>query len=299
MTRLVRVGVVCDFREEQWPSMDLVAEMLLDNLQKDFSDIIEATRICPSMRRRVSSGDSTFNGHQKSDFKGKRFNTDRFINRFWDYPRFVRQLKSDFDLFHLVDHSYGQLVHELPAERTIVTCHDLDTFQCLLNPDQEPRSVPFRKMMSRTLSGFRKAARVTCDSKATRDELLAHQLIAPERTVVIPNGVHPSFSPVSDPTADAEAIRLLGPADESAIDLLHVGSTIPRKRIDILLRVVANVRKQFPTARLLRVGGPFTTEQARLVKELELEGAILVLPRLREQRLGRRVSSRDSFVVAI
>lgn len=281
-----RVAILCDLREEEWPSMDLVADMLLNHLQSDYPGAIEATRICPPMRRQFSRVDPTSNGHQKSDLKGKRFNADRVLNRFWDYPRYVRQLRSQFDLFHLVDHSYGQLVHELPAERTIVTCHDLDTFQCLLNPDQEPRSFAFRKMMGRTLSGFRKAARVTCDSKATRDELLTHQLIAPERTVVIPNGVHPSFSPVADPTADAEATRLLGAADDNAIDLLHVGSTIHRKRIDILLRVVAGVRKQFPTARLLRVGGPFTTEQARLVRELELEDAILVLPRLESSVLA-------------
>lgn len=286
------VAVVCDFREENWPSMDLVADMLLDRLQTDHSDVINATRICPPMRRRLTRQKSEVkeerseDGNQRPAFDSRRFNTDRLLNRFWDYPRFVRSLKSEFDLFHVIDHSYGQLLHELPPERTVITCHDLDTFQCLLNPAQEPRSIFFKKMMSRTLSGFRQAARVTCVSNATREELLAHELVAPERVVVIPNGVHPSCSPEADTIADVEATRLLGESRADTIDILHVGSTIPRKRIDVLLRIFAAVEKEFPNARLIRVGGPFTHEQMKLAEQLEIAGAIVVLPYLERNVLA-------------
>src|ERR1700682_1206678 len=199
---LTSVAVVCDLLEENWPSMDLVADVLLNHLQTDYLDVLAATRICPSMNRRFTRNGQRVKGEEQS---GRRFNADRFLNRFWDYPRVVRRVRDEFDLFHLVDHSYGQLLHELPAERTIVTCHDVDTFQCLLNPKQEPRSIFFRKMMERTLSGFRKAAYVTCDSAATRGELLAHDLVPAERAVVIPNGVHTSCSPEPNLIADVEA----------------------------------------------------------------------------------------------
>ena len=36
---------------------------------------------------------------------------DRMANRLWDYPRIVSGLADRFDLFHIVDHSYAQLVH--------------------------------------------------------------------------------------------------------------------------------------------------------------------------------------------
>jgi glycosyltransferase involved in cell wall biosynthesis len=257
--------------------MDLVADMLLGHLQADYADVLKAARICPPMRRRFTRNSAT---------NGSRFNADRFLNRFWDYPRFLRRHQSDFDLFHVLDHSYGQLLHELPPERTVVTCHDLDTFQSLLNPGQEPRSVFFRKMMSRTLGGFCQAARVTCDSVATRDELLSHNLVAPERVVVIPNGVHPSCSPEAHLIADGEATRLLDHADAEFVDILHVGSTIPRKRIDVLLRIFAAVRKDLPATRLIRVGGPFTPEQLKLVNELGITGAVVVLPRLERKLLA-------------
>jgi glycosyltransferase involved in cell wall biosynthesis len=274
MLTLPRVAIVCDFQEENWPSMDLVSEMLFDHLQKGYSDVLSANLICPPMRMRFAKK-PTARGERES---GMRLNADRFVNRFWDYPRFMRRLESEFDLFHVIDHSYGQLLHELPPEQTIVTCHDLDTFQCLLYPEQEPRSIFFRKMMERTLSGFRKAALVTCVSVATREELLSNELFPPERTVVIPNGVHPSCSAEENRAADAEADTLIGAGDSRRFDMLHVGSTIPRKRIDILLRVFATVKHLYPSARLLRVGGAFTAEQTALIERLRLRESILVLP---------------------
>jgi glycosyltransferase involved in cell wall biosynthesis len=445
-----RIAIICDLVEEGWPSMDLVGEMLLQQLKLSHAGAVEVTRVCPAMRRRLSRAVPAW-----------RFNADRFLNRFWDYPKFVRRLRNDFDLFHLVDHSYGQLVHELPAERTIVTCHDLDTFKCLLQPEQEPRSIFFKTMMKRTLSGLCKATLVSCDSFATRDGLLSHGLFSPERTIVAPLGVHPSCSPEPNEIADAEAERLLGrrpralgeegsgkskegraegeeqtaegrgqkaevrsqksevrgqqaegrgqvsevgsqeaegeapltlgtlplaleslplgtlplapeslpltclplaldtwPLDHgswrflrespnpvssssttshskasaaihspsangtaplpltpspSALSssplahlplrlppaplLLHVGSVIPRKRIDVLLRVFVEVRKRFPHARLVRVGGEFTSDQNSLINELgtqdptaqdsvPLRESIVVLPRLERDVLA-------------
>ncbi len=290
-----RIAVVCDLVEENWPSMDLVADRLLYHLERDYSEVLSATLIRPPMRRRLTSQNSEV-GSRRSNFSAKLFNADRVLNRFWDYPRFMRSLKSEFDLFHVVDHSYGQLLHELPPARTIVTCHDLDTFKCLLNPDQEPRSFFFRKMMSRTLSGFRQAARVTCDSVATRDELLEHKLVAPERAVVIPNGVHPSCSPEADQESDGQIARWLGQPDPDEADLLHVGSTIPRKRIDVLLRVFAELRHEFPDARLIRVGGLFTPEQMKLAEELGIASTIVVLPHI-DRNLLAAVYRRAALVL--
>jgi glycosyltransferase involved in cell wall biosynthesis len=141
-------------------------------------------------------------------------------------------------------------------------------------------------MMKHVLSGLRKAARVVCDSKTIRDELVAHDLIAPERVSVIPLGVHPACTPEPYPAADAEARRLLKGGRADALNLLHVGSTIKRKRIDVLLEVFAEVRKEFPEARLVRVGGPFTPAQIELIKRFKLEHAIIVLPHLEREVLA-------------
>jgi glycosyltransferase involved in cell wall biosynthesis len=266
----LRVAVVADFLEEGWPSMDLVADMLIDRLRAEHGDAIEATLVRPPLRRRASRLSRTGRAAALAM-------ADRVANRFWDYPRAVAALRAAHDVFHVVDHSYAHLVHRLPAPRTLVTCHDLDTFRSLLEPAGEPRSAAFRLMTRHILDGVRKAGHVACDTGATRAALVERAGMPADRTSVVHNGPHPSCAPAAEPAADREAGRLLGPR-EQAVDILHVGSTVPRKRIDRLLRVVAAVRQARPEVRLVRVGGPLTAEQRALARELGLSSAIVALP---------------------
>ena len=78
------------------------------------------------------------------------------------------------------------------------------------------------------------------------------------------------------PTADAQASQLLGPV--GTVEVLHVGSTVPRKRIDVLLHAFSEIRRQHREARLVRVGGPFTSEQQDLATRLRVAEAVRVLP---------------------
>lgn len=273
----IRVAIVCDFAEEQWPSMDLVAAMLLEFLARDHRGRIEAHAIRPRFVRRFT---------RAGNFASPMFNADRFINRFIDYPIALRSVRDCFDLFHIIDHSYSHLVHELPAGRAVLTCHDLDTFRCVLDPARERRSEPFRAMVRRIMDGFRKAERVCCVSETTRSAVLMHRLIPAERTVTIPNGVHPAYSPEADAESDRAAAAILGPPREGGIDLLHVGSAISRKRVDLLLRTFADVRKAFPAARLVRVGGPFTPPQVALATQLGVAESIVAAPFVDVHTLG-------------
>ena len=267
------VGIICDFAEENWPSMDLIADMLLQHLETDHVSGLRAIRLCPRMVPRFGS---------LPILRRTRlaYNADRLVNRMRDYPRWLRSRVDVFDLFHVIDHSYAHLVHQLPAGRAIVTCHDLDAFRCILDPAVHQRSKLLEGLARHALRGFCKAAWVTCPSAATRDALVVNRLFPADRMTVVPNGVHPSCKTQPDPAADAEAMRLLGRKAGETIELLHVGSTIARKRIDVLLRVFAEVRTEFPTVRLVQVGGPFTPAQDSLLRELELANSVDVLPRL-------------------
>jgi glycosyltransferase involved in cell wall biosynthesis len=140
------------------------------------------------------------------------------------------------------------------------------------------------------------AALVVCPSFATRDALLAHKLISEEQLRVVPLGAHPSCSPQSDLPADAEVVRLLGERRAGDADLVHVASTIPRKRIDLLLRVFAEVKRRFPRTRLIRAGGPFTAAQESMVDELRLRDSIIVLPHL-DRRVLAAVYRRAAIVL--
>jgi len=284
----IRVAVICDFREEAWPSMDLNGDLLYEFLAKNHAAQIATTQVRPHFRRRFMRIPLIGNA--------LGWNADRLVNRHLDYARWLRARRSAFDLFHIVDHSYSQLAHVLPPERTVVTCHDLDTFRCLLEPESEKRPRWFRAMAQRTLDGFRRAAHVITNSHTTRGELLRYRLFPAEKITVIHSGVHPAFSEPADPAAEQEAARLLTPSSPGEILLLSVGSTIPRKRIDILLRVFAAVRQELPRIRLVRIGGPFTPAQLQLARELDVEGAISVLPFL-ERKVVASVYRRASLLL--
>jgi glycosyltransferase involved in cell wall biosynthesis len=267
---LPRVAIVSDLREERWHSMDLVAEMLLLNLKAPDMRIVDPTELRPSMVRRAT----------RLPFVGSTRlaeTADRITNRVWDYPRWLEGRRDEFDVFHVVDHSYANLVSVLPANRTIVTCHDLDAFRGVL-PGSYGGSVVSRALAHRLIDGLQAAARIVCVSQAGCDELVSHDIVPASRVTVIPNGVHPTCTPRPDPRADRDVQDLLGPASYKSVELLHVGSTIERKRIDVLLDVVAILRRLWPTLRLIRVGDTFTPAQERQVRGLGLEGSVTVLP---------------------
>lgn len=266
----VRAALVCDFLEEAWPSMDLCAEMLLKHLGI-YADQIAAQQIRAPFR-------SWFGG--SGHLSGLRLlrNADRFLNRFWTYPRWLRPKARQFDLFHIIDHSYAHLVHDVPRERTVVTCHDLDAFRCLLSPKTEERPAWFRRMAERILTGLQSAAHVICISAATQAELLRHKLVSSEKSSVIHNGYHPAFQTRADAMSEASSLSELGIGRGETEYILNVGSTIPRKRIDILLRIFASACDRHSGLTLVRVGGPLTLAQQSLAHNLGIAHRVLSVP---------------------
>lgn len=268
--RLPRVAIVSDLREERWHSMDLIAEMLLLNLSAPEARTIEAVELRPAMVRRFTRVPVV--GALRSMGMA-----DRIINRVWDYPRWLRPQRTDFDLFHVIDHSYAHLITELPTGRSLVMCHDLDALQGVL-PGSRGGSLVGRSLGRNLVAGLKAARKIVCGSAATRDELVSYNVVPPERVTVVPNGVHPTCSPWPEASGDREAVSLIGPVNRHRTELLHVGSTIPRKRIDVLLEVFCGVRRHDPTVHLVRVGDTFTAHQERLAARLGLAGHITVLP---------------------
>jgi glycosyltransferase involved in cell wall biosynthesis len=268
--KLPRIAVVSDLAEERWHSMDLVAEILMLGLRTADARVVDAEQVRPAMVRRLTlipAVGRTETAHTM----------DRIINRVWDYGRWLQPRMADFDLFHIVDHSYAHLVTSLPPGRSLVMCHDVDAFAGVL-PGTKAESTIGRVLATRLLDGLLAARKIVCGSLATRNALVASGIVPESQIAVVPYGVHPSCQPTPDRRADAEATRLLGPIDASRPELLHVGSTIPRKRIDVLLEVCARLRDRHRGVKLIRIGGSFTRSQQRQVSRLGLEPHLCVLP---------------------
>jgi len=258
MTRL-RLAVICDYPEENWHSMDLCADMLIEYLQLEHSQDFEVVKICPKFKPRLQL--LPWLGQKKA-----AYNFDRLINRFWDYPHYLKTRVKDFDLFHIADHTYAQLAHVLPSDRLGIFCHDLDAFRSVLEPDQEPRPLWYRIMSKRIFTGFKKAKVIFHTTLEVKKEIEHYQIIDPKYLVQAPLGITKDFG------VHSLSKSLVKP---SYPFLLHVGSCIPRKRIDILLNVFAKVRDLYPEFKLVKVGGEWTDEQRSQIQNLNLDNSIV------------------------
>jgi glycosyltransferase involved in cell wall biosynthesis len=248
--------------------MDLVAEMLARDLRANHSDQFEVTTLRPPFRRR-------FSRFPIAGSKSSVQMLDRALNRMRDYPKWLAERAGEFDLFHIADHSYSQLVHVLPPNRTGVFCHDLDTFRSLIDTDVEPRPRWFKAMARKILRGMQRARVVFHTTQTVRAQILKHGLIDPPRLVQAPYGIAPEFtttrSEVQFPKEVAGAI--------ARGSLLHVGSCIPRKRIDVLLEVFAELARRDNQIHLLQVGGEWTDARRDQIRRLNIADRVTQLGR--------------------
>lgn len=211
--------------------------------------------------------------------KNAAFNADRLFNRHFTLLQFLRARAREFDFFHIVDHSYAHAVLALPPGRAGVYCHDLDAFRSLLEPAQERRPWWFRKLARRTLRGLQAAAVVFHNSREVGRQLVDVGLVPAEKLIHAPLGVSSEFTPNGVP------VELPSPGPPPRF-LLHVGSHIPRKRIDVLLDVFAAVLKVVPDLRLVQVGPTWAPTFARQIERLGLESQIVRFLDLSRQQLA-------------
>jgi glycosyltransferase involved in cell wall biosynthesis len=231
--------------------MDLCAEMLAGELASQ-GDLV--SEVCRPVYLRRFTRLSARHAFQ---------NADRLLNRMRNYPRYARELAERFDRFHIVDHSYAHLIHDLAADRCGVLCHDLDTFRCVLEPKVERRPRWFRAMTRRILYGLSKAPVIFYTTEFVRREIVQHGIANEKKLVKVPLGVAAEFRPAISMDRSSEKPYLL-----------HVGSCVPRKRIDVLLNVFAEVHKRHPDMKLIQAGGRFTDSQREQLLELGVEMAV-------------------------
>jgi glycosyltransferase involved in cell wall biosynthesis len=260
-TRPISLAVIHDMPEEGWSSMDQMGALVASRVPLHSSQI-RTTAIRHRLVRVVS---------RVPLGQGRpAFFADRMFNRMVLYPRRIRrEVSGRYSLYHVVDHSYAQLVLELPAPSTIVTCHDVDTFRSIARPPEESRGAAFRAITQRIVAGLQRAARVVCVSAAARDDLVRLGLVPAERIRVVLNGIDPDFLPEPSALACEWAASHLAHSEE-VTDLLHVGNDIPRKRVDRVITIVAAIRERRPAVRLVRVGSRMTAGHRDLAKRLNV-----------------------------
>ncbi|MPZ99203.1 MAG: glycosyltransferase [Dehalococcoidia bacterium] len=216
---------------------------------------------------------------------------ERAVARVWSYPRLVRRLPAD--VFHIVDHSYAELLGALPQSRTVVTCHDLMLLRAEVSDIGFRGRRPTVRRFRRRVEHLRRAARVVCVSATTARDVRELLGVEEERLRVIPNGISAAFYPLPAERVQAARTEALGGHRHS---LLHVSTGDPYKNVETTLHVLARLRAQGLDVCLLRVGVALTDAQRALSRELRVDPAVIEQGRVDDARLVELYNLADVLI---
>jgi glycosyltransferase involved in cell wall biosynthesis len=197
---------------------------------------------------------------------------DSYAGRFVKYPLLARTL--DATVFHIVDHSHAHLVDRLPAERTVVTCHDLILLVLRAGRIRSEFRAPLAPhVLKHVVQRLRRARIVVADSEQTRRDVIEFVGVQPDRIEVVHPGVNYDFRIVAGARERARQRWNLG----SNHVIVHVGQTGFYKNVEGVLRVLAEVRRTTPDVKLLRAGQRLDASHGALAQSLGLSDAIVEL----------------------
>src|SRR6266545_1839288 len=294
-----RVLLVPDLPLERWPSMDKYAHRLHDWLESTdpgfeiglAAHIGELTREQPDGR---SSGGFVRWWTQPVDasrivLPGPLRGPHRYVARYFFYPRRLKREAKRADLVHILDHSYAHMLSSARRRPVVVTVHDLMPVIVLRSPTDGWREGVRNRFLRQTLKALRQADAYIVGTEWLKREL-ATWLGDDRRIHVVPFGVDRAFfgeSPVA-----RERGRRDWRIPEDAFVVLHVGSTVDRKNVPLVIQTVARLR-QDTDAYLLQVGGRFTGPQEQLIDRLDLRRAVRSVAAADETTLRRAYRAAD------
>ena len=209
--------------------------------------------------------------------------------RYHFYPWRVKREASRADVVHILDHSYAHMIASAGRRPVVVTVHDLMPVIVLRSPTDGWREGVRNRFLRQALKALRQA-----DSYIVGTEWLKKELatwLGDDRNIhVVPFGVDRAF--FGESAVARERGRREWRIPEDAFVVLHVGSTVDRKNVPLVIQTVARLRQE-TDAYLLQVGGRFTPEQEQLIDRLDLRQAVRSVSSADETTLRRAYRAAD------
>jgi len=302
------VLLVPDLPLERWASMDKYAHRLHDWLESgDFGlNVRLAAHIGALTRDSVGRRGSA--AEQRSDRRkafvrwwtqpvdpsrvilpGPFHGPQQWAARYYFYPWRVKREAKRVDLVHVLDHSYAHMIEKAARKPVVVTVHDLMPVVVLRSPQDGWREGVRNRFLKQALKALRQA-----DSYIVGTEWLKRELatwLGNDKNIhVVPFGVDRAF--FGESAVARERGRRDWRISEDAFVVLHVGSTVDRKNVPLLIQTVARLRQQ-TDAYLLQVGARFTAEQEQLIDRLDLRSAVRSVASADETALRRAYRTAD------
>jgi glycosyltransferase involved in cell wall biosynthesis len=213
----------------------------------------------------------------------------QYAARYYFYPWRVKREAKRADLVHVLDHSYAHMIEKAGRRPVVVTVHDLMPVVVLRSPTDGWREGVRNRFLRQALKALRQA-----DSYIVGTEWLKHELatwLGKEDNIhVVPFGVDRAF--FGESTVARERGRRDWRIPEDAFVVLHVGSTVDRKNVPLVIQTVARLRQQ-TDAYLLQVGGRLTPEQEQLIERLDMRGVVRSVAAADETTLRRAYRMAD------
>ena len=213
----------------------------------------------------------------------------QYAARHFFYPWRVKRESRRADLVHILDHSYAHILPSAKKRPVVVTVHDLMPVIVLRSPTDGWREGVRNRFLRQALKALRLADAYIVGTEWLKGEL-ATWLGDDRRIRVIPFGVDRAFF------GESKSARERGRHDwripEEAFVVLHIGSTVDRKNVPLVINTVARLR-QHSDAYLLQVGGRFSAEQEQLIDRLDLRRAVRSVASADETTLRRAYRTAD------
>lgn len=297
---MTRVLLVPDLPLERWPSMDRYAHRLHDWLESTNPgfEVRLAAHIGALTRETRADGRSSGGfvrwwtqpvDPSRVVLPGPLHEPHKYAARYFFYPRRLKREAKRADLVHILDHAYAHLLVSARRRPVVITVHDLMPVIVLRSPTDGWQAGLRNRFLRTTLKALRQAEVYIVPTEWLRGEL-ATWLGDDRRIRVVPFGVDRAFF------SESSGARARGRSDwripEEAFVVLHVGSTVERKNVPVVIQTVARLRAE-TDAYLLQVGGRLSGEQEQLVEQLGLRRWVRTVTSADETTLRRAYRAAD------
>lgn len=181
--------------------------------------------------------------------------------------------------FHICDHSNSLYIDYLPVHKTSITCHDVLAIRGALGHkdafcEPTPAGKRLQQMILEHLVKVEKIACVSGQTLKQLNELIGNKGNKKKRLhTVIHNPLNAAFGP--DPE-NIEMLHGISPALSPRSYLLHVGSDHPRKNRELLIKLLFEIKDEWP-GKVVFAGEPLGKDIQKSIESFGLENRAINL----------------------
>jgi len=179
----------------------------------------------------------------------------------------------NYDVIYFMNQQNTIALNWLNTGKIIVGLRDVISYSC---PEDKSTSFFFKFYDWLCFRGIKRAKRIVCDSQSEKNNISEYLRYPVERIDVIHLGLEPSIFYKKQ----KREIKNISFFDKNCKNLLYVGTESPRKNLSTLIKAVAELKKEIPNIRLVKIGDILYEKERQkilsLIRELNLEQNILL-----------------------